>query len=62
VPVRHGDAAVARQEDVDRAVDASGQPAEAPGQRVDDVAEAAGLRPRLALGGDHRDAQRHRAS
>ena len=58
MPVRRGTRhrAVARQEDLDRLVERAGDPAEGPGERVDDVAEAAGLGPRLALGGDEDDA------
>ena len=35
-----------------------GPAAKRPGERVDHVAQAAGLRPRLAFGGDERDAER----
>ena len=55
--LRH--ATVARQEHVDRRVDLATQLAERSRQRVDDIREAAGLRPRFALGGEHRDTQRH---
>jgi len=57
---RHWHRAVPRQEDVDQSIGRRRQLAEGPRERVDDVAEAAGLRPRLALGGDEGDAQRHR--
>ena len=33
--------------------------AERPGERVDDVGQTAGLGPRFAFGGEHRDAHRH---
>ena len=53
-------AAVAGQEDLDRARRGRpGTPAERPGERVDDVAEPARLGPGLALGGDEDDAHRH---
>jgi len=57
---RYGHATVERQEDVDRPVGGGGELAERPGEGVDDVAQPARLRPRLALGGDEDDAQRHR--
>ena len=48
--VRFRDGAVARQEDIDRHLDAgASDPAEGSCQRVHDVREAAGLGPRLAL-------------
>ena len=56
-------APVARQEDVDRRLDRAGrEPAERPGQRVDDVGQPAGLGPRFAFGGEHRHAHRHRTA
>ena len=55
------DATVTRQEDIDRYLEVGrGHPTESPGEGVDDVGEAAGLRPRLALCGDERDAEGHR--
>ena len=59
---RHGDAPVARQEYVDRRLDLRRRDlSECPSEGVDDVRETAGLGPRLALGGDERDTQGHRA-
>ncbi len=55
---RDRDRSVARQEHIDRGIGPVGYPAERPRQGVDHVAEPASLGPRLALGGDHRDAHR----
>ena len=52
---------VAREEHVDHAIGRSGHPGEGACQRVDDIAEAAGLRPGLAFRGDERNAHRHPA-
>ena len=61
---RHGHRPIAGQEHVHRRRELRpglGQPAERPRERVDDVRQATGLRPRLALGGEERDSNRHRA-
>ena len=58
---RHRHAAVPWQEDVDRCRRSRPAADRGPSERVDHVAETAGLGKRLALGSDHRDAQRHRA-
>ena len=54
--VGQGHRPVAREEHVDRRLGPAVRPAECPGERVHDVTETAGLGPRLALGGDERDA------
>ena len=55
-----GHAPVARQEHLDRPLhDIALELAEGTRQGVDHVRQAAGLGPRLALGGEHHDAQRH---
>jgi hypothetical protein len=48
----HLDAAIARQEDLHGAVDRTRDPSQRPRQGIDDIAEPAGLGPRLALRGD----------
>ena len=50
------DVPVARQEDVHRRGDVGWDPTEGSRQRVDDIGQTAGLRPRFAFGGQHRDA------
>ena len=56
---RLGHPAVARQEDIDRRLDlGAAQFAERSRQGVDDIGQAARLGPRLAFGGEHRDAHR----
>jgi len=55
-----GHAAIARQEDVDGAVDkVVAEPADRPSQRVDHVGEATGLGPRLALRGQEGHTKSH---
>ena len=57
-----GHRSVARQEDVDRRRDVVAvEAAERPGERVDDVGQAAGLGPRLAFRGEKGHAHRHGA-
>ena len=54
-------AAIARQEHVDRTVDAVDlRVTQCPRQRIHHVRQATGLRPRLTLGGQERHAQSHR--
>ena len=58
VGCRH--AAVPGQVHVDRGGDRAGRQApQGPGERVDDIGQAAGLGPRFALGGEERHSQRH---
>jgi hypothetical protein len=57
---RDRDAAIARQEHLDRTGRRAGHLAEGPGESVHDVAEPAGLGPGLTFGSDRRDSERHR--
>ncbi len=59
--IRVRNAAIARQEHVDRTVDAVDlRVTQRPRQRIHHVRQATGLRPRLTLGGQERHAQSHR--
>lgn len=58
--IQRGQAAVARQKDIDRRDDlVIAQAPEGPCERVDHIGQPAGLGPRLALRGDERNAQSH---